>query len=149
MKVACSGATLTADQVKPLADTDTSNARFYYLFDDCSQLIQAPELPAAILVDWCYCAMFDGCTGLTQAPKLPAETLAGMCYRNMFLGCGNLSSVTMLATDVSAFDALFSWLTRTAEGGTLYVASGMEADEKVTGSLPTDKNWKVAVAATN
>ena len=92
--------------------------------------------------------MFYGCTSLTQAPELPAETLADSCYYGMFSGCEKLDSVTMLAkTNVNADNALYDWLKDTAADGTLYVASGMETNEEITGSLPT--GWKVAVAATN
>lgn len=34
--------------------------------------------------DWCYANMFNGCTSLTQAPELPATTLASYCYVSMF-----------------------------------------------------------------
>jgi len=128
-------------------EVDTSNARFYGLFMDCVELVTAPELPAFTLATNCYTSMFYGCTGLTQAPELPATTLAKRCYQNMFIGCEKLSSVTMLATDVSAYNALLNWLKDTAEGGTLYVASGMTTDPTITGSLPT--GWIVEVAATN
>ena len=130
-------------------EVETSNARFARLFMDCVELVTSPELPATTLAKNCYSEMFSGCTSLTQAPELPATTLASECYQYMFFGCEKLSSVTMLATDVSASDALCDWLDGTKEGGTLYVASGMETDEEITGSLPTGKNWKVAVAATN
>ena len=29
---------------------------------------------------YCYFSMFNGCSSLTQAPELPAETLADNCY---------------------------------------------------------------------
>ena len=127
-------------------EVDTSNARFMRLFMDCDELVTAPELPAETLADWCYADMFYGCTNLTQAPELPAETLAGDCYVGMFSGCEKLSSVTMLATNVNS-GALYQWLDGTAEGGTLYVASGMATDPTITDSLPT--GWTVEVAATN
>ena len=54
--------------------------------------------------------MFQGCTSLTTAPKLKATTLQSQCYFRMFYGCTILNSVTMLATDVSAFECLTNWL---------------------------------------
>ena len=173
VKVACSGDVRTLVDYTNPTGADTSNARFCSLFEGRRQLTQAPELPAATLADDCYYMMFSGCTSLTQAPKLPAENLAdncyyGMfssctslteapelpakiladnCYQGMFYGCKNLNSVTMLATDVSASDALYQWLDGTAEGGTLYVASGMATDPTIRGSLPS--LWTVEVAATN
>ena len=37
---------------------------FYYLFDGCTSLVNAPELPATVLADYCYQYMFNGCTKL-------------------------------------------------------------------------------------
>ncbi|MGN0200456.1 MAG: leucine-rich repeat protein [Candidatus Cryptobacteroides sp.] len=80
------------------------------MFQDCSALQSAPELPATKLSASCYYMMFSGCTSLTSAPELKAETLALYCYSSMFYGCTALSSVKMLATDVSATSCLMYWL---------------------------------------
>ena len=141
-----SGCTSLTQAPELLAET-LADRCYVGMFSGCTSLTQAPELPAPELAESCYTSMFSGCTSLTQAPELPAKTLAEHCYWHMFSGCENLSSVTMLATDVSALSALYDWLKDTAEGGTLYVASGMETDEEITGSLPT--GWTVEVAATN
>ena len=60
------------------------------MFDGCTSLTQAPDLPATTLAKSCYYYMFKGCTSLTQAPDLPATTLAEWCYNEMFKGCTNL-----------------------------------------------------------
>lgn len=62
-----------------------------YLFEKCSALISAPELPATTLVDFCYSSMFDRCSSLVAAPELPATTLAQSCYLDMFRGCTSLT----------------------------------------------------------
>ena len=111
------------------------------MFSGCKALATAPELPAKTLAESCYQGMFWGCTSLTKAPDLPAFELASSCYQNMFrdctalttapqllvgelvdycyagmfYGCSKLSSVTMLATNVSAFMCLENWL---GEAGT-------------------------------
>ena len=41
----------------------------------------------------CYAYMFQNCTSLTTAPDLPATTLSAYCYDNMFVGCSKLASV--------------------------------------------------------
>ena len=69
---------------------------FYSLFEDCTNLTQAPELPATTLADYCYSYMFKGCTSLTQAPELPATTLAERCYGVMFSGCTSLTQAPEL-----------------------------------------------------
>ncbi|MBO7736004.1 MAG: hypothetical protein J6S67_25770 [Methanobrevibacter sp.] len=65
--------------------TTLSSRCFCYLFNGCSSLTTAPDLPATTLYDSCYYSMFSGCTSLTAAPDLPATTLAASCYYYMFL----------------------------------------------------------------
>ena len=67
-----------------------ANNCYKYMFQGCTSLISAPELPATTLADYCYNSMFDGCTALTQAPALPATTLSKSCYSFMFRGCTSL-----------------------------------------------------------
>ena len=79
---------------------------FWYLFENCTSLTQAPEVPATTLSEWCYYGMFSGCSSLTQAPELPATTLADWCYRAMFSGCTSLTKAPELpATELP--DSLF------------------------------------------
>ena len=61
------------------------------MFDGCTGLTSAPELPATTLENYCYQSMFEGCTGLTSAPELPATTLASNCYNTMFSDCTGLT----------------------------------------------------------
>ena len=60
---------------------------YYYMFQGCTSLTQAPSLPATTLATFCYYSMFQGCTSLTQAPALPATTLADYRYNSMFYSC--------------------------------------------------------------
>lgn len=76
---------------------------FRNMFQGCTALERAPELPATTLASHCYESMFSGCTALTQAPNLPATTLAEGSYGGMFFGCTVLQnppaiSATTLAT---------------------------------------------------
>ena len=87
--------------VKPIALEDYS----YFargLFYNCTSLIQAPELPATTLANYCYSFMFYGCTSLTQAPELPATTLANYCYANMFQNCTSLTKAPVLPSTTLA-----------------------------------------------
>ena len=72
------------------------NSAFTGLFDSCTSLVQAPELPATTLSDSCYYRMFFGCTSLTQAPELPATNLVDFCYSNMFCNCTSLTQAPKL-----------------------------------------------------
>lgn len=60
-----------------------------------------------------FCCLFQNCSVLTSAPELPATTLAESCYQGMFSGCVKLSSVTMLAPSdqiTSVSDCCKDWL---------------------------------------
>lgn len=69
---------------------------FFALFEGCTSLLSAPELPATTMEKGCYSQMFAGCTALKSAPELPAEVLATNCYRYMFRGCSTLTSAPEL-----------------------------------------------------
>ena len=60
------------------------------MFEGCTSLTTAPELPATTLAVFCYAYMFFTCTSLASAPALPATTLADNCCQNMFYGCRGL-----------------------------------------------------------
>ena len=102
--VACTGDIRTLLDWKKYSTVETKNARFCNLFQDCSVLTSAPELPATTLADNCYYSMFSGCKSLTSAPKLPATTLALGCYSSMFSGCKSLTSApTLSATELAIY----------------------------------------------
>ena len=94
--VACIGDIRTLQDWRNYNIVETNNARFCYLFLNCSVLTSAPELPATTLANYCYYKMFNGCTKLTSAPVLPATTLAYSCYDCMFRGCTSLTSAPEL-----------------------------------------------------
>ena len=84
---------------------------FYSLFNGCTSLLSAPELPATTLALYCYMSMFKGCSALTSAPELPATTLALFCYKSMFEGCSALTSAPELPATTLAdacYAAMFS-----------------------------------------
>ena len=169
VKVACSGDIRTLVKKEEYASADSKEVRYYSLFNYCTQLTSAPELPATELASECYGFMFFGCSALTKAPQLPATELAvncyahmftlcsalneapilkaprlvENCYENMFAHCSSLHAVTMLATDVSsAKNCLAGWLQGT-EGGILTVATGMSSNEAITKENNTPKSWEI------
>ena len=79
-----------------LPATTLANYCYYYMFNGCTGLTSAPELPATTLANYCYASMFRGCTGLTSAPELPATVLAVNCYNSMFYDCTGLTSAPEL-----------------------------------------------------
>lgn len=94
--MACTGDIRTLLDWDNYTTVNTENARFNYLFYNCSVLTSAPELPATSLAYNCYHCMFLGCTNLKSA-ELSIEFLYRGCCSHMFYDCTNLSSVTMLA----------------------------------------------------
>ena len=75
---------------------------YYQLFNDCTSLIQAPELPMTNTIAGCYCGMFQGCTSLTSFSDLPATILAESCYHSMFYGCTSLTQAPELPATMLA-----------------------------------------------
>ena len=96
VNVACTGDIRTLLDWRNYSTVNTQNARFCYLFSDCTVLTSAPELPAKELADNCYLGMFYRCTSLTSAPKLKATVLKRSCYERMFFGCTSLTSALEL-----------------------------------------------------
>lgn len=87
---------------------------YQQMFEECTSLTQAPVLPATELKERCYQSMFKGCIALTQAPVLQATALKGQCYRQMFEGCTSLEQAPVLpATELqeSCYFSMFSGCT--------------------------------------
>ena len=103
VNVACTGNILTLLDWRIYNIVETNNARFCCLFENCSVLTSAPELPATTLADNCYGYMFLGCKNLTSAPELPATTLTDNCYQGMFWNCTNLTSAPVLPATTLAY----------------------------------------------
>lgn len=111
VEVDCSGDIRTLVDYSNHEKAKTDRARFGYLFNICTNLTSAPELPAMTLASSCYSNMFSGCTGLTSAPDLPAMTLADYCYDSMFYGCTGLTSAPALPAMTlaeSCYSSMFS-----------------------------------------
>lgn len=96
VKVDCSGDIRTLIDYTAYDAVATENCSFRSLFQNCTALKSAPELPATALKAHCYNSMFSGCTSLTQAPDLPATVLKESCYQSMFTGCTALTKAPNL-----------------------------------------------------
>ena len=107
VNVACTGDIRTLQDWRNYNIVETRNARFCYLFLNCSVLTSAPELPATKLAVSCYTSMFAGCTSLTAAPELKTTELAASCYNNMFYGCTSLTSAPELKATTLANGCYF------------------------------------------
>ena len=130
-----------------LPATTLASECYKYMFDGCTSLVEAPELPATTLASDCYDSMFYGCTSLTTAPELPATKLANYCYYRMFSGCGKLNYIKMLATDISANYCLTNWVRDVASSGTFVKHLDMESLPSGVSGIP--EGWTVENAETD
>ena len=104
VNVTCTGDIRTLLDWRNYSTVNTKNAKFCKLFNGCSVLTSAPDLPATTLGYYCYFKMFEGCTSLTSAPELKATALADYCYFSMFRGCTSLTSAPKLtATELTYY----------------------------------------------
>lgn len=150
-----------------LPATTLANYCYQRMFYGCTSLTTAPELPVETLANYCYQSMFQGCTSLTTAPVLPATTLVPNCYRSMFEGCSSLTTapelpatwcveycyyrmfrdcsalnyIKCLATQVSATDCVYSWVTGVSSTGTFVKAASMSSWTSGTSGIPS--GWTV------
>ena len=129
-----------------LPATTLASSCYFGMFLGCTGLTSAPELPATTLASSCYSSMFSYCTSLTSAPELPATTLASSCYSYMFKDCINLNKVTMLATDINAYNSyncLYYWLYNVPYNGTFIKSSEMEVSSFESGVNGIPYGWTV------
>lgn len=124
-------------------NAELADGCYYCMFQDCTSLVNAPELPATTLATYCYYSMFQGCTSLTTAPVLPATTLAEGCYVNMFNGCTNLNYIKAMFT-VMLQGATNNWVSGVAAQGTF--VKNVNATWNTTGANGVPTGWTVQTA---
>ena len=124
VNVACTGDIRTLQDWNNYNTVETQNARFCYLFNDCSVLTSAPELPATVLAE--------------------------SCYKSMFSGCVKLSSLTMLAPSdqiTSVFDCCKDWLKNAGTDPSSHILKikNIEAFKALKGKSYLPDDWTIAV----
>ena len=124
-----------------LPATTLAHGCYRSMFQDCTSLATASALLATTLSDMCYYSMFQGCTNLTTAPELPATTLKASCYTKMFYGCTKLNYIKMIATDISAYNCLGSWVSNVSSTGTFVKNPAMNSLPTGTHGIPS--GWTV------
>ena len=130
----CTGLTSAPE----LPATTLDNFCYNSMFRGCTGLMSAPELPATTLAVNCYGYMFSGCTGLMNAPELPATTLVRNCYTHIFEGCTNLSLIKVSLTAWGASTS--NWVSNVKSTGTFYKPTALP-EEYGTNKIPT--GWAV------
>lgn len=121
-----------------------NGGNYIRVFYDCTTIEEVePNLLQYVtdLSDYCYESMFEGCTSLTTAPELPVTILTSYCYSNMFNDCSKLNYIKMLATDISASGCLYSWVYNVASTGTFVKNPAMTT--LPTGASGIPSGWTV------
>jgi len=85
--------------------------------------------------------MFEGCTNLTVAPELPATHLFTACYSSMFSKCEKINYIKMLAKNNNAEICLSRWTQGVSTSG-IFVKN-IEAIWAETGESGTPINWTI------
>ena len=137
----CTGFTETPiDRLPATSFESGTNQAYASMFEGCSSMTTAPELPATTLGTSCYLTMFSGCSSLTESPVLPAPTIATTAYQGMFQNCSKLKKITCLATSGMGTNTS-NWVSGVATSGTFIKASS--ADWGGTGAARIPSGWTV------
>jgi hypothetical protein len=88
--------------------------------------------------------MFQGCTSLETAPELPAINLAYNCYNQMFQGCTNLNYISAMFMTTPSTVYTYNWVKGVAATGTFVKNS--QATWDVTGRHGIPEGWTIEYA---
>ena len=125
-----------------LPATTLKSSCYSRMFLGCTSLTHAPELPATILTSRCYANMFQGCTSLTHAPELPATTLITGCYSYMFASCSNLNFIECSMADFGSKTSL--WVSGVYPTGTFICPTALGTNETIKrGTSYCPEGWTV------
>ncbi len=127
--------------------TKVASQACYGMFSGCYNLKNASNilLEAESLMSYCYDSMFQQCTSLKNAPELPATTLVSNCYRNMFNGCSSLNSIKAMFTTTPGSEYTSNWVKNVSSTGTFIKNSA--AQWNVTGDNGIPSSWAVQTAS--
>ena len=93
------------------------------------------------LPDYAFLRLFNECTPLTSAPELPAATLTPWCYAQMFYACSKLNYIKAMFINIpSGVYPFDNWLKNTSPTGTFVKNSAATWTNEQVG-IPT--GWTV------
>lgn len=121
-----------------LPATGLEEACYSDMFKGCTALVSAPALPAAEISSSCYASMFENCSALETAPDLPAVSLKYHCYEYMFRGCTALKSMKVYFNSWrDDYPSTADWVHYVPEGGTFYYKKGLDVSTESNNKVPT------------
>lgn len=143
-KISASGDIMSLLNGEATSDTIPANFCYSGLFQNCTALVSAPELPATTLKSFCYSGMFIGCTSLVSAPELPATTLVLPCYAFMFNGCTKLNKIEVAFSGWGGVMSTGNWVSGVPSTGTFYCPTALGTNETITrGISACPEGWTV------
>ena len=118
------------------------------MFNGCTSLVTVSSglLPMTSLYNQCYWYMFQGCTSLTNAPDLPAINLSSQCYQGMFNGCTSLNYIKAMTTTALGAGYTRDWVTSVPSGGTFVKNSAATWTDSF-GNNAIPNGWTVTTAS--
>ena len=93
----------------------------------------------ATLTDYCYSGLFQDCSSLTTAPELPSTELFPGCYSHMFENCDNLNTIKLGYTGGFDPETFEMWVMGVAPEGTFYY----NGDDMQEGDSAIPMGWTV------
>ena len=121
-----------------LPATGLEEACYSDMFKGCTALVSAPALPATEISSSCYASMFENCSALETAPDLPAVSLKYHCYEYMFRGCTALKSMKVYFNSWrDDYPSTADWVHYVPEGGTFYYKKGLDVSTESNNKVPT------------
>ena len=123
------------------------------MFDNCTSLVTAPELPATTLAIDCYSYMFYNCTNLQyqkqgdtiiEGIKLPAILLVSNCYHSMFYICRKINCIYASFINEPGEGFTTNWVAHISSDGTFIKSKNTMWDaEDCRGLNGIPSNWVV------
>ena len=113
------------------------------MFNKCRMLsfVDNIELSADEIGDSACLQMFYLCPRIGISPVLKIKTLGNNCYKNMFNGCTDLNYIKCLATDISATDCTYDWVSGVSATGTFVKSANMSGWTTGVSGIPA--GWTV------
>lgn len=113
------------------------------MFSGCTSLVHCPfkSLPST-LTGGCMRELFYNCTSLLDICELPASTMTSQGYYGMLRNT-KVTWIKMLATDISASNALGNWVYGVPNVNTSVFVKHIDAQWTTTGNSGVPTNWKV------
>jgi hypothetical protein len=113
-----------------------------YMFYSATSLTNVVErLEPLSLAEECYDSMFELCTSLTQAPELPATELVSQCYNHMFNDCSRLNFIKAAFVTEPSSDYTHEWVDGVAATGQFF--KGINSKWNVVGVNGVPSGWTV------